>query len=113
MPGQVRAFIGDWPADNFVRWAHALGFIEYHYEDDTFSITPSGLELTGARTQGKEINEEEKKILTTAVLAYPPAVRILKLLAETEETHLTKFELGKKLGFVEKTGLQVCLRAYL
>ncbi|HIU25392.1 MAG TPA: hypothetical protein IAC50_02685 [Candidatus Copromorpha excrementigallinarum] len=104
VPGQVRAFIGDWPADNFVRWAHALGFIEYHYEDDTFSITPSGLELTEARTQGKEINEEEKKILTTAVLAYPPAVRILKLLAETEETHLTKFELGKKLGFVGENG---------
>lgn len=104
VPGQVRAFIGDWPADNFVRLAHALGFIEYHYEDDTFSITPSGLELTEARTQGKEINEEEKKILTTAVLAYPPAVRILKILAETEETHLTKFELGKKLGFVGENG---------
>lgn len=25
--GQVRPFIGDWPADNFVRWAQALGFL--------------------------------------------------------------------------------------
>lgn len=104
VPGQVREFIGDWPADNFVRWAHALGFIEYHYEDDTFSITQNGIELTNARTEGNEINDIEKQIITTAVLAYPPAVRILKLLAETEETHLTKFEIGKKLGFVGEGG---------
>ena len=102
--GQVREFIGDWPADNFVRWAHALGFIEYHYEDDTFSITQAGIALTNARTEGNEINAEEKQIITTAVLAYPPAVRILKLLAETEETHLTKFEIGKRLGFVGENG---------
>lgn len=104
VPGQVREFIGDWPADNFVRWAHALGFIEYHYEDDSFSITQNGIELTNARTEGNEINDEEKQIITTSVLAYPPAVRILKLLAETEETHLTKFEIGKKLGFVGENG---------
>lgn len=104
VPGQVREFIGDWPADNFVRWAHALGFIEYHYEDDTFSITEYGKNLTNARTEKCEINNEEKQIITTAVLAYPPAVRVLKLLAETEETHLTKFEIGKKLGFVGENG---------
>lgn len=107
VPGQVREFIGDWPADNFVRWAHALGFIEYHYEDDSFSITQNGIELTNARTEGNEINDEEKQIITTSVLAYPPAVRILKLLAETEETHLTKFEIGKKLGFVGENGFNV------
>lgn len=104
VPGQVREFIGDWPADNFVRWAHALGFIEYHYEDDTFSITQNGIDLTNARTEGNEINDEEKRIITTAVLAYPPAVRILKLLAETDSTHLTKFEIGKRLGFVGENG---------
>lgn len=104
VPGQVREFIGDWPADNFVRWAHALGFIAYHYEDDTFSITPDGIALTNARTEGDDLNDQEKQILTTAILAYPPAVRILKLLAETEETHLTKFEIGKQLGFVGEDG---------
>lgn len=102
--GQVRPFIGDWPADNFVRWAHALGFVKYNYESDTFSITESGLELTHAKTEGYDINPEEKKILTTAVLAYPPAVRVLKLLSETEDTHLTKFEIGKNLGFVGEDG---------
>lgn len=37
--GQVRDFISDWPADNFVRWAQCLGFIKYNYFDDTFEIT--------------------------------------------------------------------------
>src|SRR5574344_2334418 len=36
--GQKRDYIGDWPADNFVRWAQAFGFITYNYQDDTFSI---------------------------------------------------------------------------
>lgn len=44
--GQVRDFISDWPADNFVRWAQALGFIKYNYYDDTFEITTEGLNLT-------------------------------------------------------------------
>lgn len=113
VPGQVREFIGDWPADNFVRWAHALGFIDYHYEDDTFSITPEGIALANARTEGNALNDEEKQRLTTAVLAYPPAVRVLKLLAETETTHLTKFEIGKKLGFVGEDGFTSLPQAIL
>lgn len=28
--GQKRPFIVDWAADNFVRWAHAIGFIKYN-----------------------------------------------------------------------------------
>ena len=42
--GQKRKFISDWPADNFVRWAHCLGFIQYNYEDDTFETIEQGLE---------------------------------------------------------------------
>ncbi len=102
--GQKRPFIGDWPADNFVRWAHALGFIRYHYSDDTFSATEEGLRLSRARTDGTELNEEEKEMLTRAVLAYPPAVRILTLLSEDENTHLTKYELGSRLGFAGEDG---------
>ena len=37
--GQMRPFIGDWPADNFVRWAHALGFLRYGYQGDAFELT--------------------------------------------------------------------------
>ena len=40
--GQKREYIGDWPADNFVRWAQAFGFISYNYRDDTFSVTEFG-----------------------------------------------------------------------
>ncbi|MBP5438955.1 MAG: hypothetical protein J6Y30_13345 [Treponema sp.] len=95
--GQKRAFVGDWPADNFVRWAHAVGFIKYNYSDDTFSITEKGLELTKA-------NESEKEnLLINAILSYPPAFRILSLLSNPDNP-LTKFELGEKLGFTGEEG---------
>lgn len=95
--GQVRDFISDWPADNFVRWAQALGFIEYNYYDDTFTITSEGLHLTRSTTP-----EEKQEVLENAILSYPPAVRILKLLSDGEIK--TKFELGSKLGFIGEDG---------
>lgn len=100
--GQVRPFIGDWPADNFVRWAHALGFLRYTYQDDAFELTDAGKALAKARTEGFPLNAQEQELLTAAILAYPPAVRILNLLAEG--AHLTKFEIGKQLGFVGEDG---------
>ncbi len=102
--GQKRDFIGDWPADNYVRWAHCFGFIKYNYSDDSFEITDGGLELTNARTKGEILSEKETELLTNAILAYPPAVRILQLLAETEDAHLTKFEIGQQLGFIGEDG---------
>ncbi len=102
--GQGRDFIGDWPADNFVRWAHCFGFIKYDYMEDSFEITASGLELTKARKTGESLSQEEKELLINAVLAYPPAIRILNLLSETEDTHLTKFEIGQQLGFIGEDG---------
>ncbi len=102
--GQVRNFISDWPADNFVRWAHALGFIKYNYHDDTFSITVTGRELTSARLAGNELSGREREILINAMLSYPPAVRILVLLAKSGDVPLTKFELGRQLGFIGEDG---------
>jgi len=101
--GQGRDFICDWPADNFVRWAHCLGFIQYDYADDTFEITQSGLELTNACSESDELSQREQEILTKALLAYPPAVRVLSLLAK-ENAHLTKFEIGRELGFIGEGG---------
>lgn len=95
--GQVRDYISDWPADNFVRWAQALGFIEYNYYDDTFTITSDGLNLTRSTTP-----EEKQEALENAILSYPPAVRILKLLSDGAIK--TKFELGSKLGFIGEDG---------
>lgn len=110
--GQGRDFIGDWPADNFVRWAHAFGFLSYDYNYDTFEITQAGRRLVQERAEYAEfpsdpkvedLSEGEIYELTNAILAYPPAVRILSLLEE-EETHLTKFEIGRQLGFVGDGG---------
>lgn len=95
--GQKRPFIVDWAADNFVRWAHAVGFIKYNYTDDTFSITEKGLELTHSEKSGRE------PLLINAILSYPPAFRILSLLSNPDNP-LTKFELGEKLGFTGEEG---------
>lgn len=95
--GQKRPFIVDWPADNFVRWAQAVGFIKYNYSDDTFSITEKGLELS------KSTGKEKENVLTNAILSYPPAYRVLSLLSNPENS-LTKFELGEKLGFTGEEG---------
>lgn len=102
--GQGRDFIGDWPADNYIRWAHCFGFITYNYSDDTFEITEQGLELTKARKKENVLSEREKELLINAILAYPPAIRILNLLSESEDTHLTKFEIGQQLGFIGEDG---------
>ena len=110
--GQGRDFIGDWPADNFVRWAHAFGFLKYYYNEDAFEITEAGRQLVAVRSKdlifpsdSKEENLSNQEIeeLTKAVLAYPPAVRILSLLAD-EQAHLTKFEIGRQLGFIGEGG---------
>lgn len=95
--GQKRAFIVDWAADNFVRWAQAAGFLQYSYNDDTFSITAAGLKLTASKGKDRE------EILINAFLSYPPAYRILSLLSNPD-TALTKFELGEKLGFSGEEG---------
>jgi len=101
--GQSRPFIGDWPADNFVRWAHCFGFIKYDYKTDAFEITPSGLELCKANSGEADLSLCEKKLLINAALAYPPVIRILTLLSP-ENAHLTKFEIGRQLGFVGEAG---------
>lgn len=101
--GQSRPFIGDWPANNFVRWAHAFGFLYYDYADDTFALTEAGQQLASAYTSDGELNEQEQNLVINAALSYPPACRILQLLAK-ECAHLTKFELGSQLGFVGEGG---------
>ncbi|MDM8534412.1 restriction endonuclease FokI C-terminal domain-containing protein [Clostridiaceae bacterium HSG29] len=95
--GQSKEFTDDWTADGFMRWAHCLGFIDYNYYEDTFYITQLGLDFSSTTK-----SSEENKILIYAMLTYPPAVRILDLLSNGE--HLTKFELGKKLGFNGESG---------
>ncbi len=96
--GQRRAFIGDWPADNFLRWAHALGFIQFDKNTDGFSISAVGLQYVTTEPG----SSDETEILAQAFLSYPPVMRVLNLLADG--SHLTKFEIGKQLGFVGEDG---------
>ena len=98
LPGQKRPFQGDWPADNFLRWAHALGLISYDYISDSFEIT----ELGKRYVESIDNSDTEKEILAQALLSYPPVMRILNLLSDG--SHLTKFELGKQFGFIGEDG---------
>lgn len=96
--GQVKPYLSDWASDSFLRWAHLCGFIKYNGEDDTFEITEDGL----IYSKTDEDSEEEKECLLNAILKYPPVSRILQLLSNGE--HLSKFEIGSKLGFVGDEG---------
>lgn len=96
--GQRKDFIDDWSSDNFIRWAHALGFIKYNYDTDTFEITEVGKKYV----QSEDNSNYESTILEEAMLSYPPVARVLTLLSNGE--HLTKYEIGKKLGFVGEAG---------
>lgn len=92
-----KPYTDDWTADGFLRWAVSLGFLDYNYADDTCSITKEGVSLVKAQTE-----KEKNAILGRAYLAYPPVCRVLGLLAE--HGHMTKFEIGAKLGFTDEAG---------
>ena len=96
--GQKKEFTDDWTSDGFVRWAHALGFIDYIYEEDAFRITQLGFDFS----RSEDDSAGELNILIDAILSYPPAVRVLDLLSTGE--HLTKFDIGKQLGFNGESG---------
>ena len=117
LKGQKREFMRNWPADNFLRWAHALGFIQYDSDASSFSITKFGLKYTRSRPKvvdgsqqllpnfdGQRTDNDEKEILTQAFLSNPPVMRVLTLLANASDSHLTKFEIGSQLGFVGEDG---------
>ena len=92
-----KPYTDDWTADGFIRWAVSLGFLDYNYTDDTCSITQSGISLVNAKD-----TKEKNAILGQAFLAYPPVCRVLGLLLEHK--HMTKFEIGAKLGFTDEAG---------
>ena len=100
--GQRRSFLTDWASDNFVRWAQALGFIEWNRKTDSFSITKLGLELS----RSEKNSDKEYKIYEKALLSYPPVSRVIKLLfkAVKRDEALTKFEIGRQLGFIGEAG---------
>lgn len=104
LPGQNRIGIVDWACDNFIRFAYTLNFISYNEQTDSFTITEFGLTLT------QSTNENDKfEIIKTAFKKYPPIVRVLELLNlqynnEPQKPNLTKFEIGRELGFKGEDG---------
>lgn len=104
IPGQNRLGIVDWACDNYIRLAYTFDFISYTEKNDSFTITDFGLLLSDKKT-----DDEKFEVIKTALKRYPPAVRILELLYEQylnfpENPSLTKFELGKELGFKGEDG---------
>ena len=98
LPGQKKEYQSDWPADSFLRWAISMGFLNYHRDEDCCSLSALGHDYAVS----EDNSSEEKEILTKALLSYPPVCRVLQLL--NDKGHLTKFEIGSKLGFVGEAG---------
>ncbi|MGI6681313.1 MAG: restriction endonuclease FokI catalytic domain-containing protein [Bdellovibrionota bacterium] len=98
MPRGGRGYTDDWTADGFLRWAISIGLLQYDMDSDEVFITSLGKKFIYSKTE-----KEEKNVLITAFLSYPSAVRILKLL-ESNNSHLTKFELGKQIGGLGEAG---------
>lgn len=93
-----KPYTDDWTADGFLRWAISIGFVAYDSTSDECSITELGRRFV-ATVPG---SDDFKVVLGEAYLMYPPACRIMSLLSRGE--HLTKFEIGKRLGFTTEAG---------
>lgn len=104
--GQGRDFIGDWPADNYVRWAHCFGLIKYNYTDDTFEITDKGLELATARETGEDgfTSMPQKIFIRSLVNAEPKERKSMKADWEGSSDKYARMIASwlEKLGLVEK-----------
>ena len=96
--GQNKPYQGDWQAECFIRWAVSLGFIDYNSETDTCKVSDLGIQFAESNSG----SDEEKNLIGEALISYPPACRVLKLLSE--QSHLTKFEIGRQLGFIGEAG---------
>ncbi|CAC7975167.1 restriction endonuclease FokI, recognition domain protein [Staphylococcus aureus] len=90
-------FTDDWTSDGFLRWAVSLNFVKHNMENDTFKITNKGKELINAVSE-KEMN----KVISKALLSYPPATRVLDIL--NSKNGVTKFYIGNRLGFKDEPG---------
>ncbi len=96
--GQAKPYQGDWQAESFIRWGVSLGFIDYDPRNDTCKVSNLGIRFA----ESDNNSDEEKEIIGEALISYPPACRVLELLSQ--QNHLTKFEIGRQLGFIGEAG---------
>lgn len=101
LPAQNKSYYkpyqNDWSAESYLKLAISLDLIQYDAQKDVCNITKIGNLV--ATTDGKEL----EKNYISAMMVYPPAVRVLQILAEDMQAH-TKFDIGSKLGFIGEAG---------
>ena len=96
--GNNKPYQGDWSTECFIRLAVSLGFLNYNYNTDSVTLTDIGKNFA----ETEDDSGDEKLQIGDALLRYPPACRVLELL--NYYGHMTKFEIGKKLGFQGEAG---------
>lgn len=96
--GNKKPYQADWQTECFLRLGVSLGFLEYNYGTDSVKLTESGRIFA----ETDDDSEDEKEKIGNALLSYPPACRVLELL--NQYGHMTKFEIGRKLGFQGEAG---------
>ncbi len=105
----------NWSSDGFVNWALTLNFLHLDEKTDMITLTELGLRFASTNDgKWKSVrtyisSSEELDIMKTALLSYPPAVRVLRLLKMQRELHgkdyfTSKFFLGHNVGFYGEGG---------
>lgn len=79
IPSQKKSkpYVDNWSADGFIRWAEALGFIDYKEDFDGFILTELGYQFV---IDNNDFSQNQS--LELGLLRYPPVHRILKLLKD-------------------------------
>ncbi|MBR6124564.1 restriction endonuclease [Candidatus Saccharibacteria bacterium] len=95
-----RPYSSDWATESFMRLAVSVGIIDYDNETDLCTIGARGMELV----ETVPGSQEEKEVFEEALLAYPPACRVLNLLRENGQNPMSKYAIGQKLGFIGERG---------
>lgn len=95
-----KPYTDDWTADGYIRWGVSVGFLEYDDEKDMCKVSDSGIALS----QTAIGSSAETELLGDALLSYPPALKVLKVIGSLAGTSFTKFEIGSQLGFKGEMG---------
>lgn len=94
-----KRFTDNWSSDGFLRWAVSWNFVSHNREADLFTITDLGIDFS----RSQEGSSQEQDILKKAILAYPPATQVLRILDGLKKP-CTKFYIGNRLGFSGENG---------
>lgn len=111
---KYKTWTDDYTSGAYVDWALTLNFLKID-QNNIVSITDLGNRFATSpkgswkSSKSYEASREEKDILVNAFIAYPPAVRVLKLLEENKQKNgskalLSKFRIGHELGFSGEPG---------